>query len=236
MAEQHNLCEVNCRFYRVHGEDACKLCDNPMNRKYSRKANSNIGHQPDMQAVKNACAALLDALEIDWKNDPNTKETPKRMAKMYVKEVMRGRYEPRPEIKEFPNQNGLDQLYVVGPIRINSMCSHHMVPIVGQAWLGILPNKEGKVLGLSKFARLADWIFRRPQIQEEATIQLADEIEKLTEAQGIAVAVKAQHLCMSWRGVNDPNAMMTTSVTRGLLREKAAARAEFFEMIKGSGF
>ena len=236
MAEQHNLCESDCSVYQQRGEAACRGCGYVMNRRWSRKANDNIGQVPDMQAVENACAALLKALAIDWERDPNTKETPKRMAKMYVKEVMRGRYEPRPEIKEFPNQNGLDQLYVVGPIRINSMCSHHMVPIVGQAWLGILPNKEGKVLGLSKFARLADWIFRRPQIQEEATIQLADEIEKLTEAQGIAVAVKAQHLCMSWRGVNDPNAMMTTSVTRGLLREKAAARAEFFEMIKGSGF
>lgn len=236
MAEQHRLCESHCSPYQQRGEAACRGCSYVMGPIRSEKANANIGQAPDMQAVENACAALLDALVIDWKNDPNTKETPKRMAKMYVKEVMRGRYELRPEIKEFPNQNGLDQLYVVGPIRINSMCSHHMVPIVGQAWLGILPSKEGKVLGLSKFARLADWIFRRPQIQEEATIQLADEIEALTEARGIAVAVKAQHLCMSWRGVNDPNAMMTTSVTRGLLREKAAARAEFFEMIKGSGF
>lgn len=185
-------------------------------------------------AVAGHVAAMLEALLIDWKADPNTRETPARVARMLVDESMRGRYAPRPRVTVFPNTRKLDELYTVGPVTVRSMCSHHLVPIVGSAWIGVIPGDT--LIGLSKFARLTDWIMARPQIQEEAAVQLADEIEALIKPRGLAVMVKARHLCLSWRGAREPEAEMTTSILRGILRESPAARAEFFETIKGSRF
>jgi GTP cyclohydrolase I len=107
-----------------------------------------------------------------------------------------------------------------------------MLPFIGQAWLGMVPGVSSKLLGLSKFARLTNWVFSRPQIQEEATVMLAEEIEEATKADGVAVIVKAQHLCMTMRGVKDQNATMTTSIMRGLLFTDAQLRAEFLALIK----
>lgn len=187
--------------------------------------------------VEEACEALLKALLIDTVHDHNTKETARRMAKMYVCEVFRGRYEPMPEIKAFPNVKNVDQIYTVGPATIRSACSHHMVPIMGQAWIGILPHKvEGKVLGLSKFVRLSEWVFARPQIQEEATEMLSDVIEKALQPRGLALVVRATHLCMTWRGVRETETSMVTSSMRGAFKEDGVARSEFFNLIKGQGF
>ena len=214
-----------------------------MDTKHPLLANNNIHHlceDPDKWAeyendVRDACKSLLAALRIDTINDPNTLGTADRMAKMYLHELMRGRYVAEPDLSEFPNTRGLDQLYTVGPVQIRSLCSHHMLPFVGYAWMGILPDKDGNVLGLSKFARLADWIFCRPQIQEEATIMLADLIEEKAKPAGLALVVKAQHMCMTIRGVKEPESFMTTSVMRGKLREEPALRAEFFSMIDVRG-
>lgn len=184
------------------------------------------------QDVEEACHALLRALVIDTKEDPNTKETARRMAKMFVREVFRGRYEPMPALKDFPNQKSLDEVYIVGPITVRSACSHHFVPIVGRCWFGVIPGE--RVIGLSKFARLADWIFRRPQIQEESTIQLADIIEETIKPKALAVVVEAEHLCMTWRGVEETSSKMTTSVMRGLFREDTDARAEFLRLLNQS--
>lgn len=184
--------------------------------------------------VADHVAGMLDALLIDWKADPNTRETPARVARMLVDESMRGRYDPRPRVTVFPNTRKLDELYTVGPITVRSMCSHHLVPITGSAWVGVIPGDT--LIGLSKFARLTDWIMARPQIQEEAAVQLADEIEALIKPRGLAVIIRAQHLCTTWRGVRDSDSQMTTSILRGILRESPAARAEFFETIKGSRF
>lgn len=181
--------------------------------------------------VETACQSLLDALLIDTKADHNTRDTAKRMAKMYVHEVLRGRFYPAPEITDFPNVSNLDELYVTGPITVRSMCSHHFAPIVGKAWIGVLPSE--RVIGLSKFNRIADWIMRRPQIQEEATVQLADFIEQAIQPRGLAVVVKARHMCMTWRGVCEhDDATMTTSVMRGAMRESDSLRAEFLSLIK----
>lgn len=182
--------------------------------------------------VEEACHGLLRALVIDTASDPNTKETAHRMAKMFVREVFRGRYEPMPALKDFPNQKHLDEVYIVGPITVRSACSHHFVPIVGRCWFGVIPGE--RVIGLSKFARLADWIFRRPQIQEESTIQLADIIEKTIKPKALAVVVEAEHLCMTWRGVEEASSKMTTSVMRGLFREETDARAEFLRLLSQS--
>lgn len=189
--------------------------------------------------VEEACQALLDALLIDTANDHNTQETAKRMAKMYVYEVFAGRYIPKPNMKEFSNAKNLDQIYTVGPATIRSGCSHHIVPIIGQVWVGVLPDKHengGKVLGMSKFGRLAEWVFARPQIQEEATQMLCDEIWEAMQPKGLAVTVRAQHMCMTWRGVQEPNITAVTSAMRGVIKDDGNARMEYFNLIKGQGF
>lgn len=109
------------------------------------------------------------------------------------------------------------------------MCSHHLVPIIGKCWIGVIPGE--KLLGLSKFSRICDWIMSRPQIQEEATIQLADYIEKVLNPAGLAIVVKATHMCMQWRGVKD-QAAMTTSVLRGVMAKNPTAKQEFLEFIQ----
>jgi len=193
---------------------------------------TDYGRENIFSDVKAACARLLEALCIDAQADPQTKDTAERMARMYVNELMYGRYFPKPDLREFPNIKSLDQLYAIGPVAVNSLCAHHMLPFIGQAWLGMVPGVHSKLLGLSKFARLTNWIFARPQIQEEATVMLADEIEEATKADGVAVIVKAQHLCMAVRGVKDQNATMTTSVMRGLFLSDAQLRAEFLALMK----
>jgi GTP cyclohydrolase I len=127
----------------------------------------------------------------------------------------------------------LDEVYTVGPIAVRSACSHHLVPIVGQAWIAVKPSD--RVIGLSKFNRLVEWVMSRPQIQEEATVMLADCIEQLIEPQGLAVIIKAQHLCMSWRGVRDLGTTMTTSVMRGIFLDVPSARAEVLTLLGGQG-
>lgn len=206
-------------------------------RKVPFFANDNISKDCGPQAiagiqldVEKACENLLKALVIDTKNDHNTKETAKRMAKMFVREVFRGRYEPMPPLKSFPNVKAVDEIYLVGPITIRSGCSHHMVPIMGKAWIGVIPGE--RLIGLSKFNRLTDWVFARPQIQEEATQMLADIISDEIAPKGLAIIVEAQHLCMTWRGVRESETTMTTSVMRGALREDAQARNEFLNLVR----
>lgn len=200
------------------------------------RANDNLVGHVDVGDIEinvgTAVQNLLDALLIDTASDHNTQGTAARVAKMYVREVMAGRYMDPPDITEFPNALELDELYVTGPITVRSMCSHHLVPIVGQAWIGIIPGKDS-VIGLSKFNRLVEWIFARPQIQEEASIQLADIIEAKCKPLGLAVVVKATHMCMTWRGVKESmDTSMTTSVMRGVLRSDPAARSEFLSLLE----
>src|SRR5215471_18703766 len=120
--------------------------------------------------------AMLESLVIDVENDHNTRETARRVAKMYVTEVFKGRYLPLPRVTEFPNAEHLNELMIMGPITVRSACSHHFCPIMGRLWIGVMPNKDSDLIGLSKYSRLTDWIMSRPQIQEEAIIQLADQL------------------------------------------------------------
>jgi GTP cyclohydrolase I len=175
--------------------------------------------------------SVLRGLVIDTENDHNTQDTAKRIAKMYVREVFRGRYQPMPSVTDFPNAKRLDEIYTIGPITVRSGCSHHMVPIMGKAWVGVLPSE--RVIGISKFIRLVEWIMARPQIQEEATVQVADLIEQLINPKGLAIVVRAQHQCMTWRGVRETDTSMTTSVMRGVFLTNPAARSEFLKLIEG---
>ena len=173
---------------------------------------------------------LLKSLVIDIENDHNTEETAERVARMYLQEVFKGRYLPQPKVASFPNVKDLDEIYTVGPISVRSACSHHLVPIMGNCWIGIKPGE--RVIGISKFSRIADWVFSRPHIQEEAVIILADEIEALCKPQGLAILLKAQHYCMKWRGVKEPQTSMVNSVVRGDFRKDASLKQEFFELVK----
>jgi GTP cyclohydrolase I len=202
-------------------------------------ANDNISSYllpGDLEALQEELAvkmqSVLDALVIDTDNDHNSQDTAKRVAKMFINETYSGRYLPMPAITDFPNAKQLDEIYTVGPIHINSSCSHHMVPIIGDMWVAVHPGE--RVIGLSKFHRLARWIWRRGQIQEEGTIQTADLLESLLSPLGVAVVFKASHLCCSCRGVEDAATIMTTSVVRGSLRENASLKAEFFNLISFS--
>ena len=201
-------------------------------------ANDNIAEfiQPGelealLDEVEDKMKAVLESLVIDTDNDHNTNETAKRLAKMYVKEVFNGRYVSSPEITEFPNAERLNELMIVGPITVRSACSHHFCPIIGKIWIGILPNQNTNVIGLSKYARLAEWVMGRPQIQEEAVVQLADLIQQKTRPDGLALVMEASHFCMAWRGVKDLDSRMINSVMRGAFLKDPILRREFLALI-----
>ena len=178
--------------------------------------------------------ALLESLVIDTESDHNTQDTARRVAKMYLNEVFAGRYRAAPDMTEFPNVEKLNELLVVGPITVRSACSHHFCPIMGRLWVGVLPNADSNLIGLSKYARLADWIMSRPQIQEEAVKTLADELERRLAPDGLAVIMKADHFCMHWRGVKD-DSQMTSSVMRGAFLRNSSLRRELLSLIADMG-
>jgi GTP cyclohydrolase I len=174
---------------------------------------------------------VLESLVIDTDNDHNTNETARRVAKMYLTEVFKGRYIAAPLVTEFPNAAGLKELMIVGPITIRSACSHHFCPIMGRLWIGVLPNEHSNLIGLSKYARLAEWVMGRPQIQEEAISQLADLLIETVTPDGLAVVMEADHFCMHWRGVKETSAKMINSVMRGSFLKDASLRREFLSLI-----
>ena len=174
---------------------------------------------------------VLDSLVIDTDHDHNTGDTARRVAKMYLQEVFKGRYVKAPAITEFPNAEHLNELMIVGPITVRSACSHHFCPVIGKIWIGVLPNERTNVIGLSKYARLAEWIMGRPQIQEEAVVQLADLIQRKTQPDGLAIVMEASHFCMGWRGVKDMDSKMINSVMRGVFLKDANLRREFLSLI-----
>jgi len=184
-----------------------------------------------LDEVQEKMQGVLDSMVIDTVHDHNTRATARRVAKMYVNEVFRGRYVHQPAITEFPNAEHLNELMIVGPITVRSACSHHLCPVIGKIWIGVLPNKNTNVIGLSKYARLVDWIMGRPQIQEEAIIQLADLIMDKTRPDGLAVVMEASHFCMSWRGVREMDSKMLNSVMRGAFLTNSELRREFLSLI-----
>lgn len=182
--------------------------------------------------VEQELQGVLRALVIDTRHDHNTADTARRVAKMFVNEVFRGRYEKAPVTTAFPNVSQLNELMVVGPITVRSACSHHLCPIMGKVWVGVLPNANSDLIGLSKYARLAEWVMNRPQIQEEAVVMLADELERRIRPDGLALVMEASHFCMHWRGVKDTDALMNNSVMRGSFLKDPALRSEFLSLIR----
>ncbi len=184
-----------------------------------------------LEEVAGKMTAVLDSLVIDTVHDHNTRDTARRVAKMYVNEVFHGRYAPAPSVTEFPNASSLNELMIVGPITVRSACSHHFCPIMGRLWVGIMPNQRSNLIGLSKYARLAEWIMTRPQIQEEAISQMAELLMVTVKPDGLSVVMEADHFCMHWRGVKDTSSKMINSVMRGSFLKDAALRREFLSLI-----
>jgi len=176
--------------------------------------------------------AVLESLVIDTEGDHNTKNTSQRVAKMFIKEVFNGRYIDQPTLTRFPNVSRLNELMIIGPITVRSACSHHFCPIMGRIWIGVLPSKESALIGLSKYSRLTEWVMCRPQIQEEAVVELADMLEKKIKPIGVAIVMDADHFCMQWRGVKDRDSKMVNSVMRGAFLKDSNLRREFLSLLE----
>ena len=179
--------------------------------------------------VTTQMTGVLNSLVIDIEHDHNTQDTARRVAKMFLKETFGGRYAPAPRITSFPNM-GYKSLYTSGPISIRSTCAHHFQNIVGRAWVGIVP--EGEVIGLSKFNRIVHHIAERPQIQEEMTTQIANALSEYAKTPNVAVVVKAEHHCMTHRGVREHENDMVTAIMLGAFNTDAALKKEFYDILK----
>jgi len=201
-------------------------------------ANDNIAdfievgeHEALLEEVTGKMRAVLESLVIDVENDHNTKGTARRVAKMYLNEVFKGRFHKAPRVTEFPNASNLSELMIVGPITVRSACSHHLCPIIGKLWIGLMPNQHSNLIGLSKYTRLADWVLSRPQIQEEAISQIADLFMDMVKPDGLAIVMEADHFCMQWRGVKESDSLMINSVMRGSFLKNPSLRREFLSLI-----
>ena len=174
---------------------------------------------------------VLDALIIDRNTDPNSKDTPKRMAKMYINEIMSGRYEPMPNPSSFPNyiEKGYEGMLVVR-CELSSLCSHHHQPVKGVAYIGIIAGE--KLLGLSKYSRIAQWCARRGTLQEELNVMIANEIQKATGSKNIAVYIQATHGCCENRGIQAYSSLSQTTVLRGVFKEDPSTHKEFMDNVK----
>jgi GTP cyclohydrolase IA len=205
----------------------------PMTRCLGNQAVAGLLRDSDKLAMRQAAARkieeLFDVLMIDHRNDHNTRDTPSRVAKMFVEETMRGRYTLPPRITEFDNVERCDQLIVTGPLEVRSTCAHHLMPIFGHAVIGILPSPDGKIIGLSKYDRIVDHFSSRLQIQEELVKQIERFIIDTTAPRGLAVRVSAVHMCKSHRGVRASRASRMVNTTyHGALAEPQL-KAEFLQ-------
>ena len=173
---------------------------------------------------------LFDVLQVDHRNDHNTRDTPCRVARMLVDEIMHGRYCEPPQITEFDNVQGFDQLIVTGPIDVRSTCAHHLMPIYGQAFIGILPAPDGKIIGLSKYDRIVEHFASRLQIQEELVKQIGDYLMEKTAPRGLAVRISAVHMCKTQRGIRASHrSRMISSAYWGVLATDAGLKGEFIQ-------
>ena len=174
---------------------------------------------------------VLDSLVIDRNTDPNSKGTARRMAKMYINEIMSGRYEPMPNPSSFPNyiEDGYEGMLVVRA-ELSSICSHHHQPVKGVAYIGIIAGK--KLLGLSKYSRIAQWCARRGTLQEELNVMIANEIQNVTGSENVGVYIQATHGCCDNRGIKAHSSLSQTTVLRGIFKDDSGTKKEFFDNIQ----
>jgi len=183
--------------------------------------------------AEKAFGEFLDALKCDWRNDPNSNNTPKRVAKAYVRDLWAGRYNGPPSITGFPS-DGYDGMVFEGGIPLTSMCSHHHQTINGNVHIGYIASPDGNVVGLSKLNRIVEHFGRRGAIQEQLTVAIHNAVDKICKGNlGVAVMIEATHNCVSCRGVKHFGASMKTSKLSGSFLDEDSARAEFYEFCKG---
>lgn len=177
-------------------------------------------------------ANFLKALKfVDFENDPNMADTPRRVAKSMVQDLAQGCYVHPPKITAFDNMNGYDGIVFEGNIDLKSICSHHILPFIGKAHVAYIPSKEGKIIGLSKLNRIVEYFARRPQVQENLTTQIHDYINEMTESnKGVAVMLEAKHMCACVRGVRHDGTMMTSKMSGAFINDPAT-RNEFYHFV-----
>ena len=213
------------------------MADNIRRLAIKRRSNEHVETplEPFEEAAMIAAAAqkigeLLDILQIDHRNDHNTRDTPMRVAKMYVTELLRGRFSAPPAITDFDNAEGYDQLIITGPIDVRSICAHHLMPIYGHAFIGVVPSSAGKIIGLSKYDRIVDHFAARFQIQEELVKQIGNYIMDKTAPQGLAVRISAVHMCKTHRGVLASHASrMVNTAFYGSMKDDPAIKNDFVQ-------
>lgn len=175
----------------------------------------------------------MDALGFDWRNDPNSSDTPMRVAKSFVNDLAYGCYNHEPKITAFDNVDGYDGMVFQGNIKVNSFCSHHHLPFIGVAHTAYIPSKDGKIIGLSKLNRIVEHYARRPQVQENLTMQIHDHINKMcTDNLGVAVMISSGHMCACVRGVKHDATMKTSKLSGEFMRDGSKARSEFYSFVK----
>lgn len=198
--------------------------------------NENLSFELKMKMINSiglSIEEILQTLGYD-RNDSNLVGTPDRVAKMFVTEIFSGCFTKEPKITTFPNTKNVNQMISLGPITVKSMCSHHFLPFMGEAYISYIPKSssdKGRVFGISKLARIVDWYSRRPQIQEELTEQIAHYIEENINPEGVGVHITAKHLCMCIRGAEEPNSFMDTTALRGSFLGNDSTKAEFLNML-----
>lgn len=177
-------------------------------------------------------ARFMTALGIDYENDPNSRDTPLRVAKSFVNDLIKGRYQEELKITSFENIEKYDGLVFQGNIDMKSMCSHHHLAFAGVVHVAYIPHTKGKIIGLSKLNRIVEYYSRRPQVQENLTQQISAHISKVCEKNlGVAVLVEAQHTCCSHRGVKHESTMKTSKLTGVFLDNNNLARQEFYDFV-----
>lgn len=175
---------------------------------------------------------FLESLGFDFKNDPHMVDTPKRVTKAYIEDLFKGLYSNEPNITGFPNVDKYDGMVFEGDIPVKSMCSHHLLPFVGKAYVAYLPSPQGAMIGLSKLNRIVEWFSRRPQVQENLTMQISQYINSVCKDNlGVAVMIEAKHNCTCLRGVGHDSIMKTSKLT-GAFLSIPTVRDEFYFFIK----
>ena len=200
-------------------------------------ANSSVALTDEQQTIvienaAKAYEAFLDALGFDWRKDPNSDNTPHRVAKSFVKDLIAGCYNGPPKVTSFPS-DGYDGIVAQTNIPVKSLCSHHHLAFTGKAHVAYIPSLEGRVIGLSKLNRIVEYFARRPQIQEGMTMQIHTAIDEVCERnKGVAVVIEATHTCACLRGVKHDGCVMKTSKLSGDFMDDSATRNEFYEFIR----
>ena len=185
--------------------------------------------EPDPQAVEEGIRLVLEGIGEDA-GRAGLKETPRRVSQMYG-EVFAGMHQDPEAVIDVTFDEGHDEMIMVRDIWMASVCEHHLIPFVGKAHVAYIPNKDGRITGLSKVARLVDVLARRPQVQERLTTQIADVLERALSPRGVFVVIEAEHFCMTMRGIKKPGAVTVTSAVRGLFRSDARTRQEAMDHI-----